>query len=313
MPRHARIRGPLRRTCRGIATIEYTLLLGLLVTCVLGTWLTLGEAGRNSTAALNDHLIGQQSARIAAAQAPPEPAAVATTITDRTSIHGGVWLGPLVLTAVAVGSMSWQMLRARRHKQIDRRGDPLADLPRGLPRGWLFEKRQEILKFIEHDMCALLEGRLQVRHLMSTDPLTVTEDCPAAEVKERMAQRGTHHLMVCDADGTLLGVISDRDLARGTGSCARDIMTREVVTVAPDMLLSPAVTLLIDRRISSLPVLEHGKPCGVLTTTDLIMALQCTLQAMLKVAGGGTRAGDAPASAALSGDSPATSDWNRLG
>jgi signal-transduction protein with cAMP-binding, CBS, and nucleotidyltransferase domain len=35
---------------------------------------------------------------------------------------------------------------------------------------------------------------------------------------------------------------------------------------------------MLDRHISSLPVVENGKLVGIITTTDLVMAFQCTMQ-----------------------------------
>lgn len=52
---------------------------------------------------------------------------------------------------------------------------------------------------------------------------------------------------------------------------AADVMTRNVVAVSPDAPLSQAVRLMLDRRISGLPVLDtDGRPVGMLTEGDLI-------------------------------------------
>ncbi len=61
-------------------------------------------------------------------------------------------------------------------------------------------------------------------------------------------------------------------------------MTGNPVSATPDMLVGPAMTLLLKRRISCLPVCEGGRVVGVVTTTDLIMALQCALQILQKMA-----------------------------
>lgn len=61
-------------------------------------------------------------------------------------------------------------------------------------------------------------------------------------------------------------------------------MTSSPRTVAPNTPLSPAITLLIEKHISCLPVVEDERLCGVLTTTDLIITLQCTLQVWLEIA-----------------------------
>jgi predicted transcriptional regulator len=91
-----------------------------------------------------------------------------------------------------------------------------------------------------------------------------------------MADNKLRHLLVCQ-DDRLLGVISDRDLAK-PGKTAADVMARKPVTVDPQTALSPAVTMMMRKRISCLPVVEGEKLVGLFTTTDLIMTLQCAFQ-----------------------------------
>ena len=50
-----------------------------------------------------------------------------------------------------------------------------------------------------------------------------------------------------------------------------EIMTRPAVTVGPDTMLEAAVRLMLDRRISGLPVVDAaGRPVGILTEGDLL-------------------------------------------
>jgi len=50
----------------------------------------------------------------------------------------------------------------------------------------------------------------------------------------------------------------------------RDIMTREVIAVAPEMSLREALNLLVSHHVSGAPVLEGSKVVGVVSTTDLL-------------------------------------------
>ena len=61
-------------------------------------------------------------------------------------------------------------------------------------------------------------------------------------------------------------------------------MSYPVLSIAPETPLSPAITYLINENISCLPVVDNGRLCGVLTTTDLVLTLQCTLQLWLRLA-----------------------------
>jgi len=49
----------------------------------------------------------------------------------------------------------------------------------------------------------------------------------------------------------------------------RDIMTREVITVSPELSLRDAMSLFVTRHISGAPVVSNGKVVGVVSLTDL--------------------------------------------
>ena len=55
------------------------------------------------------------------------------------------------------------------------------------------------------------------------------------------------------------------------GLTARDIMTREPVTVGPDLTVTEAAHLMADKRIGALPVVKDGRMIGLVTEGDLIM------------------------------------------
>jgi CBS domain-containing protein len=146
----------------------------------------------------------------------------------------------------------------------------------------IFSKRQSILLTMVGNIDALHEGAVEVRHLMSASPSSVNPNTPLYKCAELMAERRYRHLLVCDGANRLRGVISNRDLGRTDAGVAADVMTRHPVTVTPDTRIGPAVTQILRKRISCLPVVEKGQLVGVLTTTDLLLALQCSLQALEK-------------------------------
>ena len=51
---------------------------------------------------------------------------------------------------------------------------------------------------------------------------------------------------------------------------AADIMTREVVAISPDASLVDVATIMIDDRISAVPVVDQGELVGIVTENDLI-------------------------------------------
>ena len=147
-----------------------------------------------------------------------------------------------------------------------------------------YAKRQQLLQDLIHDGELLLKNRLEVRHLMTREPVVIPLTMTLEEMTALMQERRLHHLLVCGRDGELLGVISDRDLRPYRGATAQQLMTSPPLTAAPDTPLNPAITFLLNENISCLPVVDNGRLCGVLTTTDLVLTLQCTLQLWLRLA-----------------------------
>lgn len=50
----------------------------------------------------------------------------------------------------------------------------------------------------------------------------------------------------------------------------RDIMTRDVVSAAPDLTVRDAMELLSERHVSGAPVVDGGKVVGIVSATDLL-------------------------------------------
>jgi diguanylate cyclase (GGDEF)-like protein len=147
-----------------------------------------------------------------------------------------------------------------------------------------YSKRQQLFQELIKDGELLLKNRLEVRHLMTADPIVIPPTMPIGEIEFLMKERRLHHLLVCGRGGDLLGIVSDRDLHPQRGATAQQLMTYPVLTATPETPLNPAITFLINENISCLPVVENGRLCGILTTTDLVLSLQCMLQLWLRMA-----------------------------
>ena len=140
-----------------------------------------------------------------------------------------------------------------------------------------FVKRQEIRRVLLKHLGEVLQSRILVRHVMSHKVRAVEPSASVAMLREVMTEEGFHHLLVM-SQGKLLGVLSDRDLCGRCGKRAGELMTRQPLTVSPDSPIGQAITTLLRHRISCLPVVEDGAVRGILTTTDMLLTLQCLLQ-----------------------------------
>jgi len=105
----------------------------------------------------------------------------------------------------------------------------------------------------------------------------VDGDVKMAEAIVVMTEKALGCLGVVDADGILKGIITDGDLRRhmGHGLLARrtgDIMTAAPKTVSPDLLASAALEMINSSAITTLFVVEEGRPVGIIHIHDLLRA-----------------------------------------
>jgi CBS domain-containing protein len=162
----------------------------------------------------------------------------------------------------------------------------------------LFAKQVQIFDTLAGDCGRLLTNDLLVRDLMTTGVTTALPETPVERLAVLMRELDVHHLIVCSAEKQVLGVVSDRDVQSCAGKKAEDIMTRAPLTLPSDALVRTAMSYLIERRISSLPIVDEGRLVGIFTTTDALMAFQCTMQVVRAAAAHLVPKGDAEVGAA---------------
>lgn len=115
---------------------------------------------------------------------------------------------------------------------------------------------------------------------MSKPAVTIASDADYKAALKLMQENALHHLPVVDAEGNLVGMAAERDLLLAASHYLQsaveigDIMHRGVVTVPPEMPVSEAASLMIDKRIGGLPVVDKGEGLiGIITETDIFKAL----------------------------------------
>ncbi len=115
---------------------------------------------------------------------------------------------------------------------------------------------------------------------MSKPAVTIASDADYKAALKLMQENALHHLPVVDAEGNLVGMAAERDLLLAASHYLHsaveigDIMHRGVVTVPPEMPVSEAASLMIDKRIGGLPVVDEGEGLiGIITETDIFKAL----------------------------------------
>ncbi len=130
----------------------------------------------------------------------------------------------------------------------------------------------------------------RVEEIMTRDTMTLGPEQSFAEAVALMATQFFRHVLVADEDERLCGVISDRDVLRALArtpnwntKTVSEIMTREPVTITPDMPISVALRAMLEKRINCLPVIgADGRVCGILTSTDLLKSYE-KIQSALEI------------------------------
>jgi acetoin utilization protein AcuB len=133
-------------------------------------------------------------------------------------------------------------------------------------------------------------AHIPVRAHMQFAPLTGRPEDLVSQAQQRMHRADVRHLPIVAADGTLVGLLSDRDLRQAGASTlpplrryeaplqlmtmlVKDLMRTDVTTVGGETALADAGQLLLEHKIGCLPVLHHDRTLiGIVTVTDLLRA-----------------------------------------
>ena len=144
------------------------------------------------------------------------------------------------------------------------------------------------------------------REIMSPDPLTVDPETPVKDIAQKMLENRIRCLPVVDSDGKLLGVVDEEDLVhqdakiqfpsfihfldsyimlpsslnrfqkelrQAVGSVAHDVMEEEYRAVGPLDSVEKVATLMVDKDLEYVLVVEEEKLMGVITRADILKTL----------------------------------------
>jgi len=141
-----------------------------------------------------------------------------------------------------------------------------------------------------------------VKDVMTKNVVTATPETGIEEIVGLLLEHHISGIPVVDAAGGVAGLVSEGDLMRriidsdaprrswwleffagstpsaadyvkARGRQARDVMTREVITVPEDMSIGKAAALLEKHRIKRIPVVRDGKLVGIISRSNLLQGL----------------------------------------
>jgi CBS domain-containing protein len=135
-------------------------------------------------------------------------------------------------------------------------------------------------------MSGTTKAPLTVRDLMVKNPMTLDLNETLDLAEDIMNLGRIRHMPVVE-EGKLVGILSQRDLFRSALITAlgfgrrttralvktiriKEIMTKNVVTIAPEAAIKDAAREMVQRKIGCLPVVQDSQLVGILTETDIL-------------------------------------------
>lgn len=131
---------------------------------------------------------------------------------------------------------------------------------------------------------------MRVSQYMTPNPATIRPNDSLRTAIDLMVQVG-RRLPVIDQDGTLAGIVTDRDLRLAMNSPlvphtqkegekllknakVKEVMTYPVLTIGPDVWVDQAAAVMLENNISGLPVVDkRNRLVGIISVSDLLRAL----------------------------------------
>ena len=154
---------------------------------------------------------------------------------------------------------------------------------------------------------------MKARDVTVSHVITVGPELDLKAVANTLVANGISAVPVVAIDGSVVGIISEGDLMRHAvsgaerkrfwrpeifssseqlmaefvkahGRKAKDVMTRQVISVDPDTLLQEIANLLEKHGIKRVPVIENGRLAGIVSRANLVQALASRGLAFVDVA-----------------------------
>src|SRR3954470_1894715 len=114
-----------------------------------------------------------------------------------------------------------------------------------------------------------------IRDVLKGDPVTVEASATVQDAAKLMDEKDIGNVLVVE-NGEVQGIVTDRDIvvrviSKGDGPDAsvREACTTDLETLEPDASIEDAIQKMEQGNVRRLPVVEDGKPVGVVSLGDL--------------------------------------------
>jgi len=113
-----------------------------------------------------------------------------------------------------------------------------------------------------------------------TDVHTISPDATMQQVMETLIERRIGSLVVCNDNGNLLGIITERDVLRECtqhgeqvkSTRVREVMTTQLIVATPDDDVQYVMSIMTHNRVRHLPILVGHRLFGLISIGDVVKA-----------------------------------------
>ena len=128
---------------------------------------------------------------------------------------------------------------------------------------------------------------MKLREIMTVQVVRVRPEEPVGVAARLLTQYNIGALPVCGQDGTLRGLLTDRDIVTRCLAAGKDpkktrvseVMSSQVLYARPDMEANVAAHYMGRQQIRRLPVVENGRLCGMVSLCDLSAREETAMEA----------------------------------
>jgi CBS domain-containing protein len=114
---------------------------------------------------------------------------------------------------------------------------------------------------------------MKARDVMTTKVIAVKEDQTRQQAARLLSQHRISGLPVVNDENAVVGVVTEYDVIGRQGEMVGDIMTRSVISVAPDTDVEEVSHILVHDHIKRLLVLDRGRLIGIVSRADLVRVI----------------------------------------
>ncbi len=114
------------------------------------------------------------------------------------------------------------------------------------------------------------------RDIMTHKVCTTRPETSVQELAKLLSSKRISGTPVVDEHGQIIGIVTEADIISKVdreGLCVADIMCRELIAVAEETPVGEIASMLTERRIKRVPVVQNGKLVGIVSRADIVNAV----------------------------------------